>query len=276
MLIECKRKNKYNVLSGTANSASAAAAYPFFKKSAFTLAEVLITLGIIGVVAAMTIPGLIETYQKAAAAQKLKETYSIITQAAKMYANDYDTDIDGFDTQLSGKEFIETYFAPYVKIMQRCTSLTDCYGDKTPLAIDRSTKLDIDYLVTLINGSYLGVSATRPSGIIFYVDLNGSSKPNFAGRDIFYFYLVNTSTYTTSTSVCNNISDLMKNLKSGIYPGGYAACYVPHASYTRSELLGTSIDRSCNRNATKAGLSGDACAAVIMMDGWKISKDYPW
>ena len=33
-------------------------------KKAFTLAEVLITLGIIGVVAAMTLPGLVQNYQK--------------------------------------------------------------------------------------------------------------------------------------------------------------------------------------------------------------------
>lgn len=45
-------------------------------KKAFTLAEVLITLGIIGVVAAITIPGLITKYQKLATVVKLKKVYS--------------------------------------------------------------------------------------------------------------------------------------------------------------------------------------------------------
>ena len=40
-------------------------------------------------------------------------------------------------------------------------------------------------------------------------------------------------------------------------------------------FLGTDVHRSCNRNANYLS-AGDACAAVIMMDGWKISKDYPW
>lgn len=44
----------------------------------FTLAEVLITLGIIGVVAAMTLPTLISNYQKSVALNRLKQTYAQI------------------------------------------------------------------------------------------------------------------------------------------------------------------------------------------------------
>ena len=52
-------------------------------KFAFTLAEVLITLGIIGVVAAMTIPTLMQKYYEKQTVAKLKETYSILSQALK-------------------------------------------------------------------------------------------------------------------------------------------------------------------------------------------------
>ena len=51
------------------------------KKFAFTLAEVLITLGIIGVVAAMTLPTLIQNYRKQQTTTQLKATYSILSQA---------------------------------------------------------------------------------------------------------------------------------------------------------------------------------------------------
>jgi prepilin-type N-terminal cleavage/methylation domain-containing protein len=47
----------------------------------FTLAEVLITLGIIGIVAALTMPSLMANYQKKAAATRLKQTYSMLNQA---------------------------------------------------------------------------------------------------------------------------------------------------------------------------------------------------
>lgn len=51
------------------------------KKFAFTLAEVLITLGIIGVVAAMTMPSLITNYQEKQRVSQLKKVYSALSQA---------------------------------------------------------------------------------------------------------------------------------------------------------------------------------------------------
>ena len=51
------------------------------RRAAFTLAEVLITLGIIGVVAALTIPILISNYRKQVTETKLKQTYSILSNA---------------------------------------------------------------------------------------------------------------------------------------------------------------------------------------------------
>ena len=53
-------------------------------KKAFTLSEVLITLGIIGVVAAITIPSLITKYQKKVIETTLKEDYSIMAQVNRM------------------------------------------------------------------------------------------------------------------------------------------------------------------------------------------------
>lgn len=51
------------------------------RKIAFTLAEVLITLGIIGVVAAMTLPSLITNYQEKQRVSQLKKVYSALSQA---------------------------------------------------------------------------------------------------------------------------------------------------------------------------------------------------
>ena len=59
------------------------------KKKAFTLAEVLITLTIIGVIAAITIPTLMKNYQNHANYAALKKTYSIIQNAYKLVENEY-------------------------------------------------------------------------------------------------------------------------------------------------------------------------------------------
>ena len=60
-----------------------------FKKG-FTLAEVLITLGIIGVVAALTIPTLVAKYQQKALNTQFKKSYALINQAIRNVQAQYD------------------------------------------------------------------------------------------------------------------------------------------------------------------------------------------
>src|SRR5574344_2035276 len=62
------------------------------KKFAFTLAEVLIVLGIIGVVAAMTIPTLINNYQVSQYESALKHTYSTLIAGFKQIELNNDCD----------------------------------------------------------------------------------------------------------------------------------------------------------------------------------------
>lgn len=54
------------------------------RKVAFTLAETLITLGIIGVVAALTLPNLIAKYDEMVTLNKIKRSYSEIINAMEM------------------------------------------------------------------------------------------------------------------------------------------------------------------------------------------------
>lgn len=68
------------------------------KKRAFTLAEVLITLGIIGIVAAMTIPVLISNTNGAKFRSQLKKTVSTLNQAGLMAQAQYEFDYAGTDT----------------------------------------------------------------------------------------------------------------------------------------------------------------------------------
>ena len=53
-------------------------------RKGFTLAEVLITLTIIGVIAALTIPNLMQAWRKHEKITQIKEAYSIIQNATKM------------------------------------------------------------------------------------------------------------------------------------------------------------------------------------------------
>ena len=58
------------------------------RRFGFTLAEVLVTLGIIGVVAAMTMPTLVENHQKKVYIVQLQKVYTELAQAAKRVLTD--------------------------------------------------------------------------------------------------------------------------------------------------------------------------------------------
>jgi len=72
------------------------------KKSAFTLAEVLITLGIIGVVSAMTIPTLIANTNNAKFKSQYKKTLSTLNQAVKMAEAKYDQNFASLSANCPG------------------------------------------------------------------------------------------------------------------------------------------------------------------------------
>ena len=245
------------------------------KRIAFTLAEVLITLGIIGFVAAMTLPILIQNHQKRVAVERLKKEYSLLQQALKMYQADNNVDFDEFDTTLSADEFMQTYILPYVQTIGECENSTKCYK-KFPFGHNKITPLVINNKFYILkDGSFLGISQDAPVGKVFFIDINGEQKPNITGRDIFFFFFVNKSTILKTDYIsCNGT---VQSLNSGLYLGSYAQCYMPFAKMSRDQILGKvgKVDRACSedRGATP---TGDGCAALIMLDGWQIAKDYPW
>ena len=181
-------------------------------KKAFTLAEVLITLGIIGIVAAMTLPSLIANYQKKVTVNRLKQAYSMINQALLLAQKDYDEpkywysgtglNVGTPEGQTSSKKWIETYFIPYLKgaKFHGRKSLKEM-GYKTPyvalngkpISNGNLTKLsDCANFIELNNSILLTVgydnNATLLTDILFRVDINGRQKPNMYGRDMFAFH----------------------------------------------------------------------------------------
>ena len=87
-------------------------------KKAFTLAEVLVTLSIIGVVSALTVPTLTNRISEKQVVEKVKTAYSFLSDAfskAKMDNGDFETwDISEYNTR-NGAEKLQSYFEPYFK-----------------------------------------------------------------------------------------------------------------------------------------------------------------
>ena len=166
------------------------------RKHAFTLAEVLVTLGIIGVVSAMTIPSLTQSWQKQAYAAQLKKTYSQLAQAAAMaIQEEYAVSLD--ESKYVGKEGGKEFLRKYLKIVNDCgTSYTPCFARKYK-NIDGSENNNLarpDLVITtadgvsisMLNYWYFGARHYDHDCLSLIVDINGQKGPNVVGRDLFY------------------------------------------------------------------------------------------
>lgn len=203
---------------------------------AFTLAEILIVLGIIGVVAALTIPSLIVNYQKKATVTKLQKFYSSMSQAiilSEIDNNSVNTwTYPAFHDGEGMKVWFATYMAKYIKY-------TDYGVDR-----DDNTFLDVYFADGSIAIFRQGTGAVD---IHFFTD-NSPTHWSEYGKRHFIFMLV------TDASV---------------------NAFRPHLPAENATLDGrskwTAGDVGCSTTGSKF-----TCAGLIIFEGWKIADDYPW
>ncbi|MBP7211578.1 type II secretion system protein [bacterium] len=142
------------------------------RQKAFTLAEVLITLGIIGVVAALTIPTLMAKTKKQQTTVALKKFYSTMSQAIKLSEvdNGDDSEWKVDNTQdYSGRTFFNTYLDKYIQYTKTETISAN------------------DYYVYMNDGTILDIFTGVGGCVDFYYDTNGVKNPNAWGKDKFNF-----------------------------------------------------------------------------------------
>ena len=162
---------------------------------AFTLAEVLVTLGIIGVVSAMTVPTLMQNYQRQSYVTQLHKVYNELNQATLRYQTDRNAlnlKEAGLTSQAAAENFVESNF----KIVQKCGSnKTPCFASSYKKIAGTSSigwhTPRTNYIIA--SGTAIGVSY-RPIGDVLlelYVDTNSAKGPNIAGRDIFAMFVYN-------------------------------------------------------------------------------------
>ena len=164
------------------------------KRAAFTLAEILITLGIIGVVAAMTLPTVIAKYQHKALESAFKKSYSNLMQAMVYAEPELISDITGGGAVTHNSEFYNKLWERY-KIIEDLTArnqfnMSKIYQDG-PKTYNKKAKANIDcpQLPNLVvsDGSAIG-GMFNCAGNWVVIDTNGPyKKPNAVGHDVFYF-----------------------------------------------------------------------------------------
>ena len=242
----------------------------------FTLAEVLITLGIIGIVAALTMPALIVNHQKQAAVAAVKKAYSVLNQALNMALQENELDMLPYENWGSRPDlFMEKYMNKYLNVTGICNSQAECYGDDVIYYL-KGGEIDneLKYIVKLADGSYIGAQGVGNGGVYFWYDYNGRKRPNTVGKDIFLYYY-----YPTILALNPDKDPYVQAVfktpsKDAIYAGFKQ--YIPGQAFTRKQIInGDGAGHyGCNKYSY-SWYSGSMCSTLILLDG-KISKDYPW
>lgn len=161
-------------------------------KKAFTLAEVLITLGIIGVVAAMTLPALVNNAKNKELHSSLVKAYAAIQTAAQSLYADEGIILTTYEDQ----EFVKK-FEPYFKVSRHCnynclnsTELKNTYKTYSNEPIYPNLLDDGQFFTE--DGMFYMMNNVDDQTLLISVDVNGPYKnPNRWGYDLFTFQLMN-------------------------------------------------------------------------------------
>ena len=226
------------------------------KKNAFTLAEVLITLGIIGVVAALTLPALIQSNKNIEIEAKLKKIYSAMNQAIILSeADNGPKEYWPLCETTSCRWYYEQYFLPYLA--------------------------DIKH-VEFSAAGYYNIAIYFSDGTL----LIGKNDPWYYGRVVFFFF-PNAGNFDHNTFGYVGSDGTLS--REGLGISFWSFCFVPSERGQKfhykkgfepfkinlEEFSQDKLEQG-EFQCTKNGQNRSYCTALIQLNGWKIPKDYPF
>lgn len=236
---------------------------------AFTLAEVLITIGLIGVVAAITIPSLITKYHRITVENRLKDSYSIMANAVKMAEEEWGVGFEPTDV-LTGtgwspensKIVFDKYFRPFMKINyeyphNECVELSKTYAPNKS-----QSSMYVDYngaCYNLMNGV----------SIIFWAGRKDDSSP--------YVMPVMIKLQPTKNKSLDGIDTFSLQIDSTdrglVVSSGLSKIGADVSDDNLAKQCGSASGR-VNFNGYSWGRSA-FCFELIKRNGWKIPANYP-
>ncbi len=212
----------------------------------------MVTLGIIGVVSAMTVPSLMQNYQRQSYVTQLHKVYNELSQAALRYQNDKNA-VDLSEAGLNSQEQVYSFIRSYFKVVKECDKLSGCFADSYKKISGVSARIGNTKSFVISSGASLRPNYEPSNGslISFAVDINGLKGPNVAGRDLFIVCLYNNGLVDDAPY---NVAD-----DDSIVPFAGA----PLTKEERESLF------SSHCSSSTSGISG--CFGKILNDNWEMS-----
>ena len=241
-------------------------------KRAFTLSEVLIVLMVIGLLSAMTIPALITKYQKIVTVNKLKIEYgkfaSLITRSVTDNGSpsSWITEFENINNASEKSNLIaEKYIIPYISgdvypfKQYEYGTLWSLGGKEGFFAYYHTGR---PYRIK--NGTIFQFSITQNNTPVLLLDIDNKITNNRVGKDVFMFVI---------NSENNRLEPMGSNFSQNVLKGIDKDRWCKPPECKKPEWL--SGWEACNKDNTNR-YGGAFCTALIVQNGWKIPKDYPW
>ena len=229
---------------------------------AFTLAETLIVMGVIGIVSALTLPNLNSSTGDKERVAKVKKIYQNLNdalgRAEAVYGPYSDWFINDANSTAKAKRASER-ITEFMKISKICGTATGCFKNGFVGKLNGTASVsDFDNDTT---GIYKFITADETSVAIIngsgddegynwkvQVDIDGPAKgPHVAGKDIFRFNLDEAGTLSPTGNE-KTFDSLLSNLKSG---GRYASAWIikyDNADYLQFQSVSGSTATCKNGN----------------------------
>ena len=235
--------------------------HTFKKAFAFTLAETLIVMGIIGVVAALTIPNLNSSTADKEKVAKLQKVYSNLNdaygRATAVYGPLEDWFINDTTATAQSTRFAER-IQEFLKVSKDCGKTgTNCFANNYTYLRDSSAIGILDNTsnyVILADGAALKMHAAgNTKSADFWVDLDGKKGSNKNGKDLFLFEV------STEKGVIPD--DMLgydyNNTSEGCFNNGYCTKWV--INFGNMDYLKTDKTGKCPNGKVLNGTTVTTC-----------------
>lgn len=230
----------------------------------FTLAEVLVTLGIIGVISTLTLPTLMNNYHRKAYVTQLHKVYNEFSRAGESFVTSRNA-VNLAEAGLNSQDKIANFMQSQMKIVTDCgTDFTSCFassykninsGAVTNLNTEQKNQTSSCYALpsgASVCLTYMGRTRSSCNGVVnLVVDVNGKKGPNTLGRDLFVMGMDADGSVTPTCSITQ---------------GSCASAKQDKCNVNKSPL------QKC-KEATTMVANEDAanCFIQIIDDGWQMN-----